>query len=105
MYLILKARLAIVAVVERKWLEDIVFNSRSGKIVSFLPVSRGICSRASQFYHFSCVCLSLLSEARGLAKLRAVLGLLIPVINAAVLFLSGVLYGVPTLFSSSQCHL
>lgn len=52
--------------------------------LSFLPVSRGICTRASQFYHFPCVHISILSEVRGLAKLRAVLALLTPVINAAV---------------------
>lgn len=51
--------------------------------MSFLPVARGICSRASQFYCFPRVHVSVLFEAKGLAKLRAVLGLLIPVINAA----------------------
>ena len=50
-----------------------------------------------QFCHFPRVPVSLLSEARGLAKLSAVLGLLIPVINAAVsVSLSNALWSLDT---------
>lgn len=57
MCLILKARLAIVAVIENGWLENTVFNRRHGKIVSFLPVARGIRTRASVLSFALCSCI------------------------------------------------
>lgn len=51
---------------------------------SFLPGSRGIFLRASQFCNLLCTPVSVLPEVRGLVKLRAVLVLLVPVTNAAV---------------------
>lgn len=71
-------------------------------------------SRASWFYDFTCIHVSLLAEERGLSKLRAVLGLLISVINAAIsVSLSNVLWSpdtvqqqpVSSLAKLDRCHL